>query len=33
MNYNPKTSFEEAVNKEKQFDEFFKSIESMINMR
>lgn len=33
MDYNPKTSFTEAVNKEKYFDEFFKSVESMINMR
>jgi len=33
MNYNPETSFDEAVKKESQFDEFFKSVESMVNMQ
>ena len=32
MNYNPETSFDEGRVKIRQFDEFFKQIESMINM-
>ena len=33
MNYNPESSFEEAIKKEQQFDEFFKSVESVVNMK
>ena len=33
MNYNPESSFEEAIKKEQQFDEFFKSVESIVNMK
>ena len=32
MNYNPETSFEEATRKQAQFDELFKTIQSLINM-
>jgi cysteinyl-tRNA synthetase len=30
MNYSPETSFNEAVAKEKQFDEFFKNIKAVL---
>lgn len=33
MNYNPKTSFDEAVRKESQFNEMFKQVQSLINMK
>lgn len=33
MNYNPATSFDEAVNIEKRLDEFFSKTESLINMK
>ena len=33
MNYNPDTSFQEAIKKEQQFDEFFKAVESLANMK
>ena len=32
MNYDPKTSFQEAIRKEQQFDNLFKTIQSLINM-